>query len=69
MEIRIELEEVIQCVLYKSLTTDESIDEISLLLENKRSEQLRAFADWWVGLSQEELVWYEGRYVEVFLSQ
>jgi len=33
-----------------------------------RSEQLKAFVDWWHGLSQEELVWYEGRYVEVFLS-
>jgi hypothetical protein len=33
----------------------------------RRSEQLKAFVDWWHGLSQEELVWYEGRYVEVFL--
>ena len=33
-----------------------------------RSEQLKAFVEWWHGLSQEELVWYEGRYVEVFLS-
>jgi len=33
-----------------------------------RSEQLKAFVDWWHGLSQEELAWYEGRYVEVFLS-
>lgn len=33
-----------------------------------RSEQLKAFVDWWHGLSKEELVWYEGRYVEVFLS-
>ena len=33
-----------------------------------RSEQLKAFVDWWHGLSQEELVWYEGRYVEVFES-
>ena len=33
-----------------------------------RSEQLRAFVDWWHGLSEEELAWYEGRYVEVFLS-
>lgn len=33
-----------------------------------QSEQLKAFVDWWHGLSQEELVWYEGRYVEVFLS-
>ena len=34
----------------------------------ERSSQLKAFVDWWHGLSQEELVWYEGRYVEVFLS-
>ena len=33
-----------------------------------RSEQLKGFVDWWHGLSQEELAWYEGRYVEVFLS-
>jgi len=33
-----------------------------------RSEQLKAFVEWWHGLSQEELVWYEGRYVEVFES-
>jgi len=33
-----------------------------------QSEQLKAFVEWWHGLSQEELVWYEGRYVEVFLS-
>ena len=33
-----------------------------------QSEQLKAFVDWWHGLSQEELVWYEGRYVEVFES-
>ena len=33
-----------------------------------QSEQLKAFVDWWHGLSQEELAWYEGRYVEVFLS-
>ena len=33
-----------------------------------QSEQLKAFVEWWHGLSQEELVWYEGRYIEVFLS-
>ena len=33
-----------------------------------QSEQLKAFVDWWHGLSQEELAWYEGRYVEVFLN-
>lgn len=33
-----------------------------------QSEQLKDFVDWWHSLSQEELVWYEGRYVEVFLS-
>ena len=33
-----------------------------------QSEQLEAFVDWWHGLSQEELAWYEGRYVEVFLN-
>jgi len=34
----------------------------------RQSELLKAFVDWWHGLSQEELAWYEGRYVEVFLS-
>ena len=34
----------------------------------RQSEQLKAFVDWWHGLSQEELAWYEGRYVEVFLN-
>ena len=34
----------------------------------RQSEQLKAFVDWWHGLSQEELAWYEGRYVEAFLS-
>lgn len=32
------------------------------------SDQLNAFVDWWHNLSQEELAWYEGRYVEVFLN-
>lgn len=42
----------------------------ALILSNVvgQSEQLKAFVDWWHSLSQEELVWYEGRYVEVFLS-
>ena len=34
----------------------------------QQREQLKAFVNWWHGLSQEELVWYEGKYVEVFLS-
>jgi hypothetical protein len=34
----------------------------------EQREQLNTFVDWWHGLSQEELAWYEGRYVEVFLS-
>ena len=33
-----------------------------------QSELLKAFVNWRDGLSQEELVWYEGIYVEVFLS-
>jgi len=33
-----------------------------------QSEQLKEFVDWWHNLSQEELTWYEGKYVEVFLS-
>jgi len=33
-----------------------------------QSEQLNAFVDWWHNLSQDELAWYEGRYVGVFLS-
>ena len=34
----------------------------------EQSEQLNDFVEWWHGLSQEELAWYDGRYVEVFLS-
>lgn len=33
-----------------------------------QSEQLRAFREWYDSLSQEELVWYEGKYEEVYLS-
>jgi hypothetical protein len=33
-----------------------------------RSEQLKAYREWLFSLSQEEHVWYEGRYEEVFLS-
>lgn len=33
-----------------------------------QSEQLKAFRKWYDSLSQEELVWYKGRYEEVFLS-
>ena len=33
-----------------------------------RSEQLKAFREWYDSLSQEESAWYEGRYEEVFLS-
>ena len=59
----------------KELTDDEK--ELILEMINEafrqcnvsgRSELLKAFVDWWHGLSQEELAWYEGRYVEVFLS-
>jgi hypothetical protein len=32
------------------------------------SEQFNEFVDWLRNLSQEELAWYEGKYVEVFLS-
>ena len=31
-----------------------------------RSEQLKAFREWYDSLSQEESAWYEGRYEEVF---
>jgi hypothetical protein len=32
------------------------------------SEQFNEFVDWLRNLSQDELAWYEGKYVEVFLS-
>jgi hypothetical protein len=41
-----------------TLTDDVKID----------SEQFNEFVDWLRNLSQEELAWYEGKYVEVFLS-
>ena len=43
-------------------------EQLRLFAVIGRSELLKAFVDWWHGLSQEELAWYEGRYVEVFLS-
>ena len=46
----------------------QSDDAFEKELNELQSEQLKAFVDWWHGLSQEELAWYEGRYVEVFLS-
>lgn len=33
-----------------------------------RSEQLKAFSEWLLNLSQEEHGWYTGRYEQVFLS-
>jgi hypothetical protein len=33
-----------------------------------KDKQKLSFEDWLRNLSQEELAWYEGKYVEVFLS-
>lgn len=44
------------------------VEQLTIPAVVGKSEQLKAFVDWWHGLSQEELAWYEGRYVEVFLS-
>jgi hypothetical protein len=68
-----ELENKIKCVLMdfeiNEITLQEATKRILLLLDVVgQSEQLKAFVDWWHSLSQEELVWYEGRYVEIFLS-
>ena len=53
---------------YAEIITDEAVKLFYQPAVVGRSEQLKAFVDWWHGLSQEELAWYEGRYVEVFLS-
>ena len=53
---------------YAEIITDEAVKLFYQPAVVERSEQLNAFVDWWHGLSQEELAWYEGRYVEVFLS-
>lgn len=51
------------------VTDSEAVQQVlDLFAVVGQSEQLKAFVDWWHSLSQEELVWYEGRYVEVFLS-
>jgi hypothetical protein len=36
--------------------------------EQLKDKQKLSFDDWLRNLSQEELAWYEGKYVEVFLS-
>ena len=50
------------------IEVDNYIKQLPIQNVVQQSEQLKAFVDWWHGLSQEELAWYEGRYVEVFLS-
>lgn len=47
---------------------EKQVQALRIALVVREKEQLKAFVDWWHGLSQEELAWYEGRYVEVFLS-
>lgn len=49
-------------------TPEQVVEILRLLGVVGRSEQLKAFVEWWHSLSQEELVWYDGRYVEVFES-
>lgn len=76
------LQEVVEKIAYQQLGQEQIDDllakmgilneyvqgQLRLFAVVGQSEQLKAFVDWWHGLSQEELVWYEGRYVEVFLS-
>ena len=66
------LEEKIQLLEEQKVISQKIIDiqkeQLTLTDVVGRSEQLKAFVEWWHGLSQEELVWYEGRYVEVFES-
>ncbi len=66
------IEQEIQNILDRNFTRGDNAKALKELLVLYdvvgRSEQLKAFVDWWHGLSQEELAWYEGRYVEVFLS-
>jgi DNA segregation ATPase FtsK/SpoIIIE-like protein len=66
------IEQEIQNILDRNFTRGDNANALKelLVLYNavEQSEQLKAFVDWWHGLSQEELAWYEGRYVEVFLS-
>jgi nitrate reductase assembly molybdenum cofactor insertion protein NarJ len=59
-QIADEVAEVIDYAQNKALTAPVDVEQ---------REQLNTFVDWWRGLSQEELAWYEGRYVEVFLSR
>ena len=47
---------------------EKQVQALRIALVVREKEQLKAFVDWFHGLSQEELAWYEGRYVEVFLS-
>ena len=61
------IEQEIQNILDRNFTRGDNTNALKELLV-LYSEQLKAFVDWWHGLSQEELAWYEGRYVEVFLS-
>ena len=44
------------------------VKKLGISLVAGRSEQLKAFREWYDSLSQEESAWYEGRYEEVFLS-
>jgi hypothetical protein len=49
----------------KKLTLTDNVKSDSEQLKDK---QKLSFEDWLRNLSQEELAWYEGKYVEVFLS-
>ena len=60
--------DIVFAAQYEGLNTKEATDQLLVLFGVSNSEQLKAFVDWWHGLSQEELAWYEGRYAEVFLS-
>jgi hypothetical protein len=51
--------------LVKKLTLTHDVKSDSEQLKDK---QKLSFEDWLRNLSQEELAWYEGKYVEVFLS-
>lgn len=53
---------------YAKIYHESEVEKLRLSAVSGQSEQLKAFVDWWHNLSQEELAWYEGRYVEVFES-
>ena len=56
-------ERELNILIYKALK-----EQLILSGVSQRSEQLIDFVKWFETLSAEELVWYDGRYAEIFMA-